>query len=53
MQLICALFGHQPAPLRVRRRDERQQDRCLICQRTVERGGRDEPWVDVSREAGE
>jgi hypothetical protein len=52
MQLICALFGHRPAPLRIRRRGERQHGRCLLCLRTVERGSRDEPWTDVSREAG-
>ena len=35
MNLVCALFGHQPVPLVSRRQLGRWVNHCVVCQRPI------------------
>ena len=45
MQLICGMLGHQPAPLRTRRKHGIPTNRCVLCQQVIERRPGQPGWV--------
>ncbi|HTU10480.1 MAG TPA: hypothetical protein VMG08_06220 [Allosphingosinicella sp.] len=48
MQLICGLLGHQPTPLRTRRRGGHLTNRCVLCRQPIERAP-GQAWTLVER----
>ncbi len=46
MQLICGMIGHQPRPFVARRRAGRWRNRCMVCQRPIERTASG-PWTEA------